>query len=99
MIWQEGERQAQERLRRLAEEREQAEVEALRVSMQQLLPNARQCGGCGFGPIDHVGCADLQRHHGESTGRGTISNACPKCGWFAATVDSWPRWDGRTQPR
>lgn len=69
------------------------------------LPNARQCGGCGFGPIDHFKCDDLLVHHGQDAddatygdggdGLGTINNACPVCGWFRALVTEWPRWDGQ----
>ncbi|CAH0366292.1 unnamed protein product, partial [Pelagomonas calceolata] len=49
------------RARRQAERDRQALVEALRRDF----PNARQCGGCGFGPIDHMACNNLRTHHGE----------------------------------
>ena len=59
---------------------------------------AYMCGGCGFGPVDHMACSDLTAHHGERRGRGrgapTISNCCPSCGWFTPEISSWPRWDG-----
>lgn len=62
--------------------------------LRQQMPNARQCGGCGFGPIDHFACDDLARHHGERHGAATVDNGCPKCGWFRADVGAWPRWSG-----
>ena len=40
---------------------------AQRLLEQQLhsqFPNARQCGGCGAGPVDHAACDDLTAHHG-----------------------------------
>lgn len=63
------------------------------------LPNARQCGRCAFGPLDHFACADLAHHHGEVTTvglrrGGVISNGCPRCGWFHKDVHAWPKWDG-----
>mmetsp|Transcript_16344 Transcript_16344/g.41215 ORF Transcript_16344/g.41215 Transcript_16344/m.41215 type:complete len:490 (+) Transcript_16344:41-1510(+) len=57
--------------------------------------SAYMCGQCKFGPIDHGWCNDLSCHHGEGKGQtGQISNACPKCKWFAAQLGCWPRWDG-----
>lgn len=58
--------------------------------------SAYMCGKCSFGPIDHMACMDLKCHHGEKKGGGAgqINNACPKCKWFAATIDKWPAWDG-----
>jgi hypothetical protein len=60
---------------------------------------ARMCGACGFGPVDHDGCSDLRHHHGDATGGGPaaragarVSNACPRCGWFAGSIAAWPRW-------
>ena len=79
------------RARRQAERDRQALVEALRRDF----PNARQCGGCGFGPIDHMACNNLRTHHGEQRGPGRINNACPRCGWFRGSIGEWPRWDGR----
>jgi len=58
----------------------------------------RQCGRCGFGPVDHAGCDSLNSHHGEvaMAGGGSIlvSNACPRCGWFVPSLRAWPAWDG-----
>jgi hypothetical protein len=61
---------------------------------------ARMCGACGFGPVDHDGCSDLRHHHGDATGArapaaragARVSNACPRCGWFAGSIAAWPRW-------
>ena len=54
--------------------------------------NARQCSRCFFGPVELSGCDDLIAHHGESGG----SNACPRCGWLAASWSEWMPWDGRS---
>jgi hypothetical protein len=67
----------------------------LAKQMQQLMPNAVQCGRCGVGPVDHVSCSDLTAHHGQRVGAGRISNACQGCGWFSPNVRDWPKWDGR----
>ena len=75
-------------------------VDADRTLLQQQLrlqmPNARQCGRCSFGPIDHHHCSNLRTHHGEKRNGGAarVNNSCPKCGWFAANISAWPRWDG-----
>lgn len=62
----------------------------------------RQCGRCGFGPVDHRGCSNLESHHGElavAAGgqHAEVSNACPRCGWFVASLNHWPNWDGELQ--
>merc|ERR1719254_41395 len=62
---------------------------------RQYLGRAFQCRDCGFGPIDHFACGDLEAHHGEDVGGAVINNACPQCSWFSACVSDWPRWDGR----
>jgi hypothetical protein len=49
------------------------------------------CGSCGFGPVDHHGCSDLNAHHRY----GEASNSCPRCGWFVHSLASWPPWDDR----
>mmetsp|Transcript_223 Transcript_223/g.575 ORF Transcript_223/g.575 Transcript_223/m.575 type:complete len:770 (-) Transcript_223:592-2901(-) len=67
----------------------------LAAQLRQQMPNARQCRQCGFGPIDHMACADLQAHHGQQFGNARINNACPQCGWFSRNVGDWPAWDGR----
>ncbi|CAE8642648.1 unnamed protein product [Polarella glacialis] len=65
------------------------------------MDDARQCGRCGFGPVDHRGCSDLSSHHMEISVRGrnrsTVSNACPRCDWFTGRLQDWPAWDGEMQ--
>mmetsp|Transcript_123085 Transcript_123085/g.359351 ORF Transcript_123085/g.359351 Transcript_123085/m.359351 type:complete len:1144 (+) Transcript_123085:57-3488(+) len=61
---------------------------------RQYLGRAFQCAECRFGPIDHFACGDLEAHHGEDVGGATISNACPRCGWFSGSLSDWPKWDG-----
>lgn len=54
--------------------------------------SAYMCAQCKFGPIDHGWCQDLSCHHGEMKGAsGQISNACPKCKWFATQLKCWPK--------
>lgn len=65
-------------------------AEAVRRTMRE----ARQCPQCGCGPVDHHGCADLAQHHGQATGGAVFSNRCAACGFFAAALTEWPRWDG-----
>lgn len=61
---------------------------------------AVQCAACGYGPMLHAHCADLDEHHGqvastrESGGHVRYSNACPRCGARAASVTDLPPWDG-----
>lgn len=52
-----------------------------------------QCGGRGFGPIEHQYCHNLQTHQGEARGNARIRNNCPRCDWFAADIAAWPRWN------
>jgi len=61
---------------------------------RQYLGRAFQCAQCGFGPIDHFACGDLESHHGEDVGGAKINNACPRCGWFSGSLGDWPKWDG-----
>ena len=78
-----------------------ARREARRLLEQQLAshyPNAYQCGGCGFGPVDHAGCNSLVSHHGQHYSGAVISNACPNCGWFSRSIKHWPKWNGRLLP-
>jgi len=70
---------------------------------RRFLGRAYQCGGCGFGPIDHFACSDLEAHHGEVAGGGggraaSIDNSCPRCGWFQPDISDWPNWDGVVPP-
>ena len=69
--------------------------ELLAEQLRREFPNARQCGSCGHGPIDHFACGDLNAHHGERHGAAQISNSCPRCGWRVAPIDEWPNWDGQ----
>jgi hypothetical protein len=70
--------------------------EVLARQLQQQMPNARMCGQCSFGPVDHQACWDLGAHQGEQVrGGGRINNACARCGWFSRDINDWPRWDGR----
>ena len=68
--------------------------EVLRESLLRSMPNAVQCAGCGYGPIDHMACQDLDAHHGEWQGSTQISNQCPRCGWWQHDIRQWPRWAG-----
>jgi hypothetical protein len=65
-----------------------------------LMPNARMCARCHYGPVELAAgsCNDLTMHHGEvrAPGRAPVSNACPNCGWFAETIHAWPRWVRQT---
>ena len=65
-----------------------------------LMPNARMCARCHYGPVELAAgsCDDLRMHHGEvrAPGRAPVSNACPNCGWFAETITAWPRWVRQT---
>ena len=73
---------------------EDDQQERRREALLCAYPNAVQCGGCGYGPIDHIGCADLDAHHGEWRGASRISNQCPRCGWRQHSISQWPRWEG-----
>mmetsp|Transcript_20251 Transcript_20251/g.57559 ORF Transcript_20251/g.57559 Transcript_20251/m.57559 type:complete len:1130 (+) Transcript_20251:100-3489(+) len=76
-----------------------ASKEDLRAQLRrQYLGRAFQCSMCGFGPIDHFACSDLEAHHGEDVGGGVISNACPRCQWFSPELADWPKWDGSLPP-
>lgn len=95
-------RQTVERLVRDMHERvrggeveEKAARQLLAQHLRRSMPNARQCGRCGFGPVDHMACFDLRAHHGQVVGRGArINNSCPWCGWFSSNVEDWPPWNG-----
>lgn len=76
------------------ESRDNEDPEFLREALLRSMPNAVQCGSCHYGPIDHAGCDDLDAHHWQWQGNSQIQNQCPKCGWWAHSIDSWPSWDG-----
>ena len=67
----------------------------LAAQLRQSMPNARQCGQCGFGPVEHVACGDLQTHQGQQAGNARIDNRCPSCGWFSRDIREWPQWNGQ----
>ena len=78
--------------RRVAE----TDPELLAAAVRRLMPCAKQCPKCGFGPVDHWGCPDLGAHHGRSVSGGVyISNACPRCHWWTSLIEDWDDWDGR----
>ena len=61
------------------------------------MPDARQCGACGYGPMIHRACDDLTAHHGEVSDDNTkaaINNSCPGCGYLASTWSEWVPWNG-----
>ena len=75
--------------------------------LKKLMPHARQCPDCGWGPMDFRACADLQAHHGQvvkvmhravgpdtETFEVSIDNSCPRCGFFSAKRKAWPKWNG-----
>lgn len=66
----------------------------LAAQLRQQMPSARQCGSCGFGPIEHMACWDLQAHQGQQVGNARIDNRCPRCSWFNRDIRAWPAWDG-----
>ena len=68
--------------------------EFMREALLRLMPAAVQCRSCGYGPIDHVGCDDLDVHQWQWQGNSQILNQCPECGWWAHDINSWPKWDG-----
>jgi len=104
-IWEQHQAEFQRRIQELRqnfqrEQREQLAAEnerATREFLQRTYPNALQCPRphCGAGPVLPEGCYNLGTHHGERAGRGFISNACPKCGFFSRERSDWRPWDGR----
>ena len=69
--------------------------EIIERQLREAVPNARQCGRCGFGPVEHFACGNLATHQGQRVGRAAIKNECPHCGWFASNIDQWPKWNGK----
>ena len=70
------------------------EIVRKRAELSSMLPNARMCGRCSFGPIELVGCDDLTTHHGQvmSGSSVPIDNSCRRCGWFEPHISRWPVW-------
>lgn len=61
--------------------------------LASLFPNARQCGRCGWGPVELAECDDLTAYHGQQIRWGSsvrIDNACHRCGWFSPDIKQWP---------
>ena len=81
--------------RLFAERQSQLAKEELARTLKKEFPNARQCGQCDFGPIDHKACWDLQTHQGERSGGSVIRNNCPRCGWTTRDINNWPKWNGQ----
>ena len=75
--------------------RKRIELEALAQTLKMQMPDARQCAQCGFGPMLHRACDDLQAHHGDHVSEtATINNSCPDCGWLADSWSEWLPWSG-----
>ena len=68
------------------------EATPLAADVAAATTDSRMCPRCLFGPVDHTGCSALDTHHGERRGRGTISNACPRCHWLARDLREWAHW-------
>jgi len=73
---------------------QQLEEEQLAEALKQQFPAGRMCKNCKHGPVDHMACANLNSHHGERVGSGTVNNSCINCGWRAGDISEWPAWDG-----
>ena len=69
--------------------------EIIERQLREAVPNARQCGSCGFGPVEHFACGNLETHQGQRVGRAAIRNNCPQCGWFESNINQWPKWNGK----
>jgi len=61
--------------------------EIIERQLREAVPNARQCGKCGFGPVEHFACGNLETHQGQRVGRAAIQNKCLQCGWFASNIN------------
>lgn len=97
---------AEAEAKRIAAEREmkRLELESFAQTLRNEMPDARQCGKCGFGPVAKKGCDDLKRHDKEvvaaaSAGdkkAGQYDNTCKSCGWFGVSWErDWKPWDGK----
>jgi ubiquitin len=69
----------------------EGQTAVIAAQIRKEMPNARQCGSCGYGPVDHFRCSNLGTHHGQ----GGVNNACPRCKHFVADISQWPLWDGK----
>ena len=54
--------------------------------------SAYMCRKCKFRPSDHGWCFCLQCYNGEEQedGKGSVNNACHKCGWLVNNISQWP---------
>jgi len=102
---------AESEAKRIATEREmkRMELESFAQTLRNEMPDARQCGKCGFGPVSKRGCDDLKRHDKEVVSgsaaaaaassdkkAGQYDNTCKSCGWFGQSWDKdWKPWDGK----
>ena len=100
-----------EKLRLNPEKTSEVGTVLLGRQLKKLMPHARQCPSCSWGPMDFRACSDLKAHHGQVKkvisdpfGIGDdgaepfeikIDNSCPKCGFFSAKRKAWPKWDGQ----
>jgi len=71
------------------------DAQATAEFMQRQYPHAVQCPQCGAGPVIPENCPNLETHHGQASGRGRISNACPSCQFFSRERSAWVPWDGK----
>ena len=78
-------------LRRVADAERELATLVEEEQIRQSNKSTYMCPKCSFGPVAHAYCRHLDTHHKDPRG---ISNACPKCGFFAANIDQWRPWDG-----
>jgi hypothetical protein len=82
---------ASQKILNLLDQVETVEREFAKLSVGEQLRRANgdayQCPHCSFGPVSHFACPDL-------TGAPS-TNKCPKCGFYAARIDEWRKWDGK----
>lgn len=51
---------------------------------------AYACGNCGYGPIEHYNCSDLEEFHAKNG----HNNACPSCNSFMKDISMYKIWSG-----
>ena len=85
---------------RLPTARKVEEILTTRSELALIVPNARMCGRCHYGPVENLNCSDLLAHHGDHvrSGSARLNNSCPQCGWFTPSFTDWPRWDPSARP-
>jgi len=92
-------------LAQIEEDARKKERDADRKIIQEAIRNQFQigdgqyygymCPTCGFGPVDHMECDDLQAHQGEFKDYGVeIDNCCPMCMWYGENKTDWGEWKG-----